>query len=270
MVTHRLSFITGLSTNDWLSCDFEANNSCEWIDDANNWLVNWRPTSRVIKEGRMKGKHQSVLCTQINSRTRSRLRNRLGHSSVALKNNLVVRIISPPVTTLDNYKCLKLNYLFENMPQSSSNGFSLNLLRRSEGNLEDLCEVFYFNLIAYNGNHHRSVEPIHHCSFEHNLCGWTNDQSSWEGHWELTMLKTPSTNASCFRINQKSPLSLKNTWSVKRKTSLLDKPTATVNPNRLISAKLWSPLIQPDDQLHCLVLTYKIDIIPSVVTSKIG
>lgn len=35
-----------------------------------------------------------------------------------------------------------------------------------------------FKFIARNKI--QPVEPVHQCSFECNLCGWTNDQSSWE------------------------------------------------------------------------------------------
>lgn len=135
MVTYRLSFITGLITNDWLSCNFESNHSCEWIDDANNWLANWRPTSYASKgDYSVKEKHQLVLCTQFNSRTKSRLRNHHGQFPGSQKINSVVRIISPPITSLDSVKCLSFMYRFENSPHfSSSSSSALNLLRRSEG-----------------------------------------------------------------------------------------------------------------------------------------
>ncbi|CAH8478388.1 unnamed protein product [Schistosoma margrebowiei] len=127
--------VKGLITNDWLSCNFEANHSCEWIDDANNWLANWRPTSYASKgDYSVKEKHQLVLCTQFNSRTKSRLRNHHGQFPGSQKINSVVRIISPPITSLDSVKCLSFMYRFENSPHFSSSSSSvLNLLRRSEG-----------------------------------------------------------------------------------------------------------------------------------------
>ncbi|CAH8444743.1 unnamed protein product [Schistosoma bovis] len=127
--------VKGLITNDWLSCNFESNHSCEWIDDANNWLANWRPTSYASKgDYSVKEKHQLVLCTQFNSRTKSRLRNHHGQFPGSQKINSVVRIISPPITSLDSVKCLSFMYRFENSPHfSSSSSSALNLLRRSEG-----------------------------------------------------------------------------------------------------------------------------------------
>ncbi|KAH8850662.1 hypothetical protein KSF78_0000598 [Schistosoma japonicum] len=238
----RLSFITGLVTNDWLSCDFESNHSCEWIDDANNWLANWRPTPYVIKgDDSVKEKHQLVLCTQLNPRTKSRLRYRPDQSSSLLQMNSTVRIISPPVTSLDSVKCFSFLYRFEKLLRLSSSPAHNKLL---------------------------SVEPMHQCSFERNLCGWINDQSSWEGYWQITEIEVLLTNAACFHLTQK-PINTENSWSVRRKTSHSVKSSDLIDFNRLISAKLWSPLIQAEDQLRCLVLLYKIDTLPSVHTNKI-
>uniref|UniRef100_A0A5K4FAI9 MAM domain-containing protein n=1 Tax=Schistosoma mansoni TaxID=6183 RepID=A0A5K4FAI9_SCHMA len=127
--------VKGLVTNDWLSCNFESSHSCEWIDDANNWLANWRPTSLASKgDYSVKEKHQIVLCTQFNPRTKSRLRNHHGQFPGSQEINSVVRIISPPITALDSIKCLSFMYRFENSHYfSSSSSFVLNLLRRSEG-----------------------------------------------------------------------------------------------------------------------------------------
>ncbi|CAI2723802.1 unnamed protein product [Schistosoma spindalis] len=125
--------VKGLITNDWLSCNFESNHSCEWIDDPNNWLASWRPTSYASKgDYSVNEKHQLVLCTQFNPRTKSRHHH--GQFPGSQKINSLVRIISPPITSLDSVKCLSFMYRFENSPHFSlSSSAVLNLLRRSEG-----------------------------------------------------------------------------------------------------------------------------------------
>uniref|UniRef100_A0A095B0F9 MAM domain-containing protein n=1 Tax=Schistosoma haematobium TaxID=6185 RepID=A0A095B0F9_SCHHA len=266
MVTYRLSFITGLITNDWLSCNFESNHSCEWIDDANNWLANWRPTSYASKgDYSVKEKHQLVLCTQFNSRTKSRLRNHHGQFPGSQKINSVVRIISPPITSLDSVKCLSFMYRFENSPHfSSSSSSALNLLRRSEGIFGVLCIRLSF----------LAIDPVYFCPFTKNLCDWTNDPNSWQNHWSVIeepnwhttdnngVSPTTSEESYCcltsavYSGSDSSNMAVRHSPWIIQPHLLNDLKDSTTK--KAIHSRLWSASIPTKLGLKCMTFVYSI------------
>ncbi|KAF6778835.1 hypothetical protein AHF37_01653 [Paragonimus kellicotti] len=251
--TDLRSPVLDVISHNWLSCDFEQNTEsvCEWVNDSNNWFADWHPVQITS--------NNTAMCTRISRRGRQQ-------NTLEMAKTRTVRLVSPPVSNADGLKCLQMFTLFTANLDTSS--YSLTLLRRQEGYgcfafvLEYVVLSFTATVVLMG-----SIEPLHRCSFESDLCGWTNDQNSWEGQWLLTDLENEWTRAACMIRRPVSGSSA--SWSTRHRST----PT-NVSQARLASdpvqVRFWSPAILAEDQVRCIVFQYTAGLSVGLVSHSVG
>ncbi|KAF7232978.1 hypothetical protein EG68_07831 [Paragonimus skrjabini miyazakii] len=244
--------VNDVTSQNWLSCDFEQNTEsvCEWVNDSNNWFADWHPVQITA--------NNTAMCTRISRRGRQQ-------NTMEMAKTRTVRLVSPPVSNADGLKCLRMFTLFTANLDITS--YSLTLLRRQEGYrcfafvLEYVVLSFTATVVLKD-----SIEPLHRCSFESDLCGWTNDQNSWDGQWLLMDLENKWTRAACMI---RRPVSGSSTsWSTRYKST----PT-NMSQTRLASdpvqVRFWSPAILAEDQVRCIAFQYTASLSVGLVSHSV-
>ncbi|KAF5402575.1 hypothetical protein PHET_04215 [Paragonimus heterotremus] len=112
-----------------------------------------------------------------------------------------------------------------------------------------------------------SIEPLHRCLFESDLCGWTNDQNSWEGQWLLTDLENEWTRAACMIRRSVSDSSV--SWSSRHKSTPTNMSQARLASDP-VQVRFWSPAILAEDQVRCIAFQYTASLSVGLVSHSVG
>lgn len=107
------------------------------------------------------------------------------------------------------------------------------------------------------------------CSFDADLCGWSNDQNNWRHAWLLTNLAETLVDLTTQKksINQALCLSGKiddkrSLHSRGRAITSSRNQRSSVDTSDSIQARLWSPQFLREDMIQCLTFNYRIDQAP--------
>ncbi|VDM35283.1 unnamed protein product [Hydatigera taeniaeformis] len=231
----------------------------EWANDGENWLQKWRVSSIG---------NQSLVCLQAKPTHQNRQPILLSRKKDATKSNIRARLLSPPIPSDLNLRCLVITYAFTSRHGLQiPKGMRLILLQRQKGCLcfNFLYRFPYTSLFvhplsiqmfrirnvrrALKGiGHHLSIPKTVHCflgfclsiigatsltcDFENgSLCEWGNDLNNWLATWRV------ESSALCFKpLRQYS----------KSRAELL--------------ARLYSPFLSEESAIGCVKLSYIISV----------
>ena len=98
-----------------LNCDFESHDICNWANDNNNWLTNWKVHKVIGDVGRV---NRAVCVASPKMSEAARLKNEI----------LTIRLWSPSMTADQKLRCFSFKYNFFNGLENK-----LTIMRREMG-----------------------------------------------------------------------------------------------------------------------------------------
>ncbi|TPP58413.1 hypothetical protein FGIG_03816 [Fasciola gigantica] len=122
-----------------------------------------------------------------------------------------------------------------------------------------LTPIFVVEMMLVVAEATHVVDPFI-CSFDADLCGWSNDPNNWRHAWLLSNLTETHVASSAEKKSINKALCLSKKHNDKRGIYTRGRSASQIGDS--IQARLWSPQFLREDMIRCLSFTYRIDRAP--------